>query len=113
MFENKEIIHRKYQIIMSEIEQKYELAPVPESAMHFYRLVSLVYHGKLRIYFDLYGWLQISPALAEMGSRDVLGRGLSLFEKDTINLLNERCAEKERQKAIPLLTERCGGGKSL
>ena len=108
---DKDMIRKKYAETLSYIENHVQNSDVPTEIMEFYRLVILIYRGSFNAYFNAFGWSEIDVKTADQGKRFLFRKELSLFERDVIMLLNQKCREMETRNAhnnLKLLPARVG-----
>lgn len=71
---------------------------VPREVMALYRLLKLIYSASFEQYFAEFTWLPINAGDVNDAKQDYFGwEPVTDFEKEACDLLNQKCAEKERE----------------
>jgi len=100
--QSKRRIAQKYMKMMKIIEQEFaDVEPIPYQVMELYKLLSLIYHGKIEVFATLYGWLPLDEGSIERAKIKLLGTHLTRFEKEVVEFFNAKCSQERPSLSSP------------
>lgn len=87
---------------MSRIEELFQDRDIPTEVMALYRLMKLIYSASFENYFREFGFLPVDLGDVNEAKQVFFNWGpVTAFERETCELLNSYCEQRERQAVKP------------